>query len=121
MDGVGVLSLCPGPVPFVRPLDPADADPKPPGGPRRIEAALAVGDGALALPQAQHLADLLFERHAREQVVDPAFDGEGRIQVGRALGGRRIDREHEGHQPASQRAHPRARDGHRAANAACTA
>src|SRR5207302_11405062 len=84
LDDVGVLGLCPGSVTFVRPLDPAYPDPKPLGSPRRIEAALAVGDGPLALPQAQHLADLLLEGHAGEQVVDAALDGEGRVEIARA-------------------------------------
>ncbi len=81
LDGVRVLRLGPGPVAFARPLDASDADPKPFGCPRRIEPARAIGDGPLALPQAQHLADLLLERHAAEQVVDAAFDREARIQV----------------------------------------
>jgi len=85
LDGVSVLRLRPGAVAFARSLDASDADPKPFGRPRWIEPALSIGDGPLALPQAQHLAHLFFERHAGEQVVDPALDREGGIQVGRVL------------------------------------
>ena len=84
LDGVRELRLGSGTVPFTRSFDASDANPKPFGCPRRIEPAVAIGDGPLALPQAQHLADLLLERHAGEQVVDAAFDRQGRVEIGRS-------------------------------------
>ncbi len=76
LDGVGVLGLCPGAMAFAGPLDPSDADTKPFGRRRArgIEPPLVIGDRAFALPEAQHLADLLFEGHAGEQIAHAAFD-----------------------------------------------
>src|SRR5437660_10709356 len=52
LDGVRELRLGSGTVPFARPLAASDANPKPFGCPRRIESAVAIGDGPLALPPA---------------------------------------------------------------------
>src|SRR5205823_2776148 len=69
LDGVRVLRFRPGSVAFARPLDASDANAKPLGCPGRIEPAVAIGDGPLALPETQHLADLLLERLRRGRVA----------------------------------------------------
>src|SRR5204862_4590079 len=113
LDGVGEFRLRPSAVTFARSLDASDADAEPVGHARRIEPAGGVRHGPLPLPETQHLADLLFECHAGEEVVDAALHREARIQVGavlRDLGGRYAHRCGHAEQGAKQRAGRR--DGH---------
>ncbi len=50
----------------------------------QVEPAFLVDHrAALLLPDAEHLRDLFFQRHARQQVLDAALDGEFRIAIGR--------------------------------------
>src|SRR5215218_3642308 len=82
LDRVGELRLCTRAVTVARPLDAPDADPEPSRGTRGVEAAgCAVGDLRLPLPEAEHLGDLLLQRHAPEQIVDAALDGKSAIPV----------------------------------------
>src|SRR5689334_1181747 len=72
-------------VAILRPFDPSNADAKPPRCGGRTKMPARVRDELFLIPQAQHLCDLLLERHAREQVGHSPIDGKSRVAIWQLL------------------------------------
>ncbi len=81
LDGVGELRLGTRPVAVAGALDPPDPHLEPLRRMGGVEAALVVGDRTLAVPEAQHLRDLLLQRHAPEEVLHAFRRGERGVLI----------------------------------------
>src|SRR5207237_10124356 len=73
LDGVDEFGFAPCIVVILWPFDSANANPEPPRRGGGVETTAAVGNELLLTPQAEHLRDLLVERHAREETTDAAL------------------------------------------------
>ena len=81
LDGVDEFGFAPCIVVILWPFDSANANPEPPRRGGGIKTTAGVGNELLLTPQAEHLRDLLVERHTREEVTDAALDREPGIAI----------------------------------------
>ena len=85
LDRVGIVCLGTGTMAVTRPLDAPDSHSEPFGRFSRVEPPIGIGELPLGVPHAQHLCNLLLQRHAFQEVIHTLRRGQRGVLVIRPL------------------------------------